>query len=198
MSQLVERLRRKVRPCHFREYESRDREACLEIFRSNEPDFVKPEYLPVFEHLLDEGTSYLLVLEQDGRVIGCGGLELRGEGDIATLLFGMIHRDHVGKGLGSSLLAMRLALLAPEGDTMAVSLETGAAAAAFFGSYGFELVSVGQQPKNREVEIGRLGMAIPVLWLEEIGTLVEERGITIDLRDDPDTAMGEPSPDDFE
>jgi N-acetylglutamate synthase-like GNAT family acetyltransferase len=198
MSQLVERLRQKASPCHFREYEPSDREACLAIFHSNEPDFVKPEYLPAFEMLLDQGTSYLLVLEHEGRIVGCGALELRGEGDIATLLFGMIHRDQVGRGFGSSLLAMRLALLAPEGDTMAVSLETGAAAAAFFGSYGFELVSVGQHGKNRETEIGRLGLAIPALWLEEIGTLVEERGITIDLRDDPGIAPGEPLPEDFD
>jgi len=191
MTALLDRLRQKVRPCHFREYEPRDRDACVGIFHSNEPDFLKPEDFPAFEALLDEGTSYFLVLEHEGLVVGCGGLELRGEGDIATLLFGMIHRDFRGRGFGSSLLAVRLALLAPGGDTMAVSLETGTVAAAFFGSYDFELVSVGQHGKESEAEIGRLGLSIPALWLEEIGTLVEEAGITIELRDDPEIAIGE-------
>ena len=68
---------------------------------------------------------------------------------------------------------------------MAVSLETGTAAAAFFGNYGFELVSVGPPERIRGAEIGRLGLAIPGLWLEEIGNLVIERGVTVVLRDDP-------------
>lgn len=198
MNDLVQRLRQKVRPCHFREYEPEDRAACVAIYRSNEPDFVKPEYFPAFERLLEEGTSYMLVLEHGGRIVGFGALELRGEQDVATLRFGMIHREWRGRGLGSALLAVRLALLAPDGDTMTVGLETGAASAAFFGSYGFELVSIGEATVHTEPEIGRLGLSMPALWLEEIGQVVEERGITVALRDEPMIDPGEGLPEGFD
>ena len=78
LSPLMEAIVPKLAACHIREYQPEDLEACIEVYRSNEPDFLAPEGLENFIEFLKLGTSYYLVIEHDGDVIGCGGLELVG------------------------------------------------------------------------------------------------------------------------
>eukprot|EP01031_Cornospumella_fuschlensis_P020046 gene20046-24566_t len=90
---LVDIIRPKLVPCRIREFHSDDLTACLNIHRSNEPDLVNPAALDKFVEFLAQGTSYLLVVEKDGQVVACAGLELVGDSNAAKLLHAMVHRD---------------------------------------------------------------------------------------------------------
>ena len=85
-SALLQVIAPKLTPCHLREYQPDDLEACLEIYRSNEPDLLPASGRAAFEQFLSMGTSYFLVIEHDGDLIACGGLELIGDSDTATLV----------------------------------------------------------------------------------------------------------------
>ena len=63
---------------HIREYTASDRIDCIEIFKTNMPDFFDPCELPQFETWLDkeikdehsENLVYYYVLETSGKIMG--------------------------------------------------------------------------------------------------------------------------------
>src|ERR1051325_4813106 len=101
----------------IRPYESKDRAACLEIFRSNCPPFFDPGELPLLERWLEHSgnktadtpgyrnaeADYLYVLQKEGAVLGCGGFYvLRGQNNV-RLAWGMVQRKEQKNGLGRML-----------------------------------------------------------------------------------------------
>eukprot|EP01031_Cornospumella_fuschlensis_P001616 gene1616-2020_t len=61
LSPLVQMMAPKVILCRIREYQDADFEACVDIHRSNQPDFLKPDSLGGFMEFLTFGTTYFLV-----------------------------------------------------------------------------------------------------------------------------------------
>ncbi len=168
-------------PCTIRDYTPEDREACLEVYHSNVPDPCPEAILPLCARFLDEGTSYLLVVEHEGRVAGCGGLELRGEGPFAHLFFGFLHKDWQGRGLGTTLLAARLSLIEHEGQDITVHLEAGTEAAGFFGRFGFKLGAVKANVLGPGRDVGHLVLQITPGEIDELGRRLAASGTVIEL-----------------
>lgn len=138
LSPLMQALVPKVAACRIREFLPEDLEACVEIHRSNQPDFVNPEDLASFTAFLEGSTSYFLVIEHDGDVIACGGLELVGDPDSATLVHSMVHREYQRRGFGSALLAAQLSLLEHEERPIDLWTRAGTETAGFYERLGFE------------------------------------------------------------
>lgn len=168
-------------PCTIRDYTPEDREACLAVYHSNVPDPCPEAILPLCERFLDEGTSYLLVVEHEGRVVGCGGLELRGEGPFAHLFFGFLHKEWQGRGLGSTLLAARLSLIEHEGQVITVHLEADTGAAGFFGRFGFKLAAVKANVLGPGRDVGHLVLQITPADIEDLGRRLAAAGTVIEL-----------------
>lgn len=124
LSPLMHAIVPRLALCRIREYDPEDLEACVEVYRSNEPDLLPGGGLDAFTAFLEGGTSYMLVIEHSGDVIGFGGLELVGDSDTALLRHGMIHREYQRRGFGTTLLAARIALL--ETDERPLELWMGA------------------------------------------------------------------------
>ena len=183
LSPLLQAIVPKLAACRIREYQPEDLEACLEVYRSNEPDFLSPEGLQNFTEFLQTGTSYYLVIEHAGDVIGCGGLELVGDSDNAWLMHGMVHREYHRRGYGTTLLAARIALL--ETDERPIELWTRASTPVipFYGRFGFQL-------ERLQVERLVTRRAPPGLCLQvepqdilDVRDALEERSIRIQLDD---------------
>jgi ribosomal protein S18 acetylase RimI-like enzyme len=175
LSSLTEAFQPKLVACRIREFHADDLEACLDIRRSNEPDFLDPEGFDAFVEFLAHGTSYLLVVEQDGKVVACAGMELVGDSNSAKVIHDMVHRDFHRRGIGSTLLAARLSLLEPEeGEPVQVFLRSRPAAAAFYGAYGFALHGL-------ERESGILRLVIAPDEIEALRVELAQRGIQIEL-----------------
>ncbi|HYF34333.1 MAG TPA: GNAT family N-acetyltransferase [Prosthecobacter sp.] len=138
LSPLMQALVPKVAACRIREFQSDDLEACVEIHRSNQAEFVEPDALESFVAFLEGGTSYILVIEHDGDVIACGGLELVGDPDSATLRHSMVHREYQRRGFGSALLAAQLSLMEHEDRPMDLWARAGSETAGFYERLGFE------------------------------------------------------------
>lgn len=176
---LVETLRPKLTPCRIREFRPEDLEACAEIHRSNEPDLLNPDALPAFVEFLAHGTSYILVVELDSKVVACAALELLGEVAAARLLHAMVHRDFQRRGIGTTLLAARLSLLEPEGDeAVRVVLRTAPAPAAFYGAFGFALHTL-----EKESGTAILHLAVAARDIEAIRSELAGHGVEIELNE---------------
>ena len=170
-------------PCTIRDYTPADHDACAAVYASNVPELYPEAILDECLTFLAEGTSYHLVLEHEGRVIGCGGLELRGEGPFAHLVFGFIHREFQKRGFGTTLLAARLSLLEHEEEAINVHLETGAEVAPFFARVGFELAEVKVNKLGPGRDSGHLVLKVQPAEAENLSYTLASRGVKIQLAD---------------
>lgn len=181
MNPTIEAFLEKVTPCKLREYIYSDREACIEIYRTNEPDFITPGFIHEFESYLDEPKSYFLVVEQEEGIVGCGGLELWGDAPHAAgLSFGMIRKDHHRKGLGTSLLAARISLL---GEEKELHMETSLEAVGFYARYGFELDSVTPNRLGKGVDYGNLVLDLDPDFISGIRSLLTSTAIELKINE---------------
>lgn len=178
LSLLMEAVMPKLVNCRLREYQPEDREACLEIHRSNLPHLQGTQSEEAFEEFLELGTSYFLVAEEHGDIIACAGLELVGDTDTATLVHAMVHADFHRRGFGTTLFAACLALLEPEGRPVELQARASRQAASFFGRFGFRLHSV-----SKNSDRGLLWLSVQEDDVADVRDALEERGIRIELND---------------
>jgi uncharacterized protein (TIGR02569 family) len=123
----------------LRPYEPRDRAACLALFDGNAPPFFAPAERADFEEFLDHPPgAYLVVDDEGGAVVGCGGVTAsRSSPSLGELTWGMVARTKHGKGIGRFLLLARLFLLAERPRITRVRLDTSQHTRGFFEREGF-------------------------------------------------------------
>lgn len=123
-------------------YSSEHRDAVLDLFDSNTPDYFLVEERPSLEAYLDElpGPAWV-ALASAGDVVGFGGVSFSNEHS-AWIRWGMVDRDHHRGGIGRQLLETRLAWIAANSSARQVRVGTTAAIAGFFQRFGFDLETV--------------------------------------------------------
>lgn len=91
----------------IRQYRESDFDAVVEIFRSNIPKYFGPSEEPGLRDFLAEFAELYSVIEVDGTVVGAGGIGLNDD-DTVSLCWGMVHREHLGTGVGKILTQYRI------------------------------------------------------------------------------------------
>lgn len=91
----------------IRPYNKSDLESVLAVFRSNIPKYFGPSEELELQDFLDEQPEHYYVIEVDGEVVGAGGIGLNDD-DTVSLCWGMVHREHLGTGLGKLLTEFRI------------------------------------------------------------------------------------------
>lgn len=124
---------------HYRAYTPADREACLRIFDTNAERFFSPGDRAQFEAFLRQPVEFYGVLcDDDGRVVGCGGIApSRTDPHAADLTWGMIDAALQGRGFGRLLVQARLRRLADMPGVTRVVLNTSHETAGFYEKMGF-------------------------------------------------------------
>lgn len=124
----------------LRRYAPRDRAAALACFRCNLPQFFAPHELGEFTAFLNrldgEGIPdlhYTTVLEQ-GEALAFGGWFRRKDSKLGGLAWGMVHREHHRRGLGTRLLEHRLGAMS---GLSACVIDTTPASFGFYARFGF-------------------------------------------------------------
>jgi GNAT superfamily N-acetyltransferase len=127
---------------HARDFVFSDRSACLAIFDGNCPPYFALEERVLFDDFLAAPPCPYVVLVDDlGVIVGCGGFDTNaGEGN-ASLCWGMVARELHGQGVGQILLELRLERIAQYGISE-VLIETSQHTARFFQKSGFNTVAV--------------------------------------------------------
>lgn len=185
-SPLLQAICPKLTPCRIREYQPDDLEDCLEIYRSISLNSKEPEDLTNFAEFLELGTSYYLVVEYEGDVIACGGLELIGDSDTATLVYGLVHGEYQRRGFGTTLLAARIALLEPEDRPVELWISTNEATIPFYGRFGFSLHSVDEHRPGPQNHPALLWLGIDDQDILDVRTALTDRDIFIHLNEAED------------
>jgi N-acetylglutamate synthase-like GNAT family acetyltransferase len=102
------------------------------------PPYFAPSERADFAHFLDHEAAKwgFQVVERDGRVIGCGGMAIGADGEIAHFCWAMVDRTLHRQGIGTALVRARLGTAA-EAGIREVWLDTSQHSRAFYERLGF-------------------------------------------------------------
>jgi ribosomal protein S18 acetylase RimI-like enzyme len=126
-----------------RDYTAADRPACLAVFDSNVPHFFVPPEREEFAAFLDDLPGpYLVVEDETGVIVGCGGYAVTPGTAVADLCWGMVDRARHGTGLGRVLLDARMERVRHDPAVDAVALNTSQHTRGFYERRGFVIERV--------------------------------------------------------
>ncbi len=137
----------------LRPYNTTDRTACIQIFKGNCPEYFDMSELEFFEMWLDgqdEGRNAYkvstaekyFVVEEEGKIIGCGGYYAVSDEMRAGMAWGMIHRDFHKQGFGEKLLQFRLDAIRESYPEHKILLDTSQRTYGFFERFGFVVTKI--------------------------------------------------------
>ncbi|WP_346319680.1 GNAT family N-acetyltransferase [Chitinophaga sp. YIM B06452] len=125
-------------------YTSAHRQACLEIFESNQPRYFAEEEKPGFMEWLDDHTDenpYFVMKDKD-ETVACGGIFLDSEHNEAGLAWGMVHGRYHKQGYGKQFTLYRLALLSETWPGAVHKIETSQHTEGFYAKMGFQTIKI--------------------------------------------------------
>ena len=124
----------------FRQYAPEDAPAVIGIFRSNIPKyFSKEEEQGLRDFLESDLAQHYYLIQKDGEVLGAGGIGLNDrQPPTVSLCWGMVHKDHLGAGLGKELTQFRIDLAQQTYGDLPLVISTSQHTRGFYEKYGFE------------------------------------------------------------
>lgn len=137
----------------IRLYKANDRQACLQIFRSNTPTYFAEDELCDFENWLngqDHGTLaykttqtekfYIMLI--DDAIVACGGFYIPRNENRGNMVWGMVDSVYHKKGFGKILLEFRIHSIKSDNPDVCISLDTTQHSFSFFEKQGFNLTKI--------------------------------------------------------
>jgi uncharacterized protein YdeI (YjbR/CyaY-like superfamily) len=126
-----------------RPYKKEDRQACIDIFKSNTPLYFADIELPYFEHWLngqDESqlaydqteAEHYYIIEYEDIIIACGGFYLPKAERRANMAWGMVLNNLHKKGIGRQFLEFRISQIQKLYPGYIISLDTSQHSYQFF------------------------------------------------------------------
>ncbi|MBI5384713.1 MAG: GNAT family N-acetyltransferase [Verrucomicrobia bacterium] len=121
-----------------RDYSPGDLAACLAVFESNVPEFFHPAEREGFAAFLAALPGpYVVVEDETGALVACGGYAVAPGTATADLCWGMVSRPYHHSGLGRLLLDARLGRIAAHPGLRDVALRTSQLTRGFYERRGF-------------------------------------------------------------
>ncbi|PKV62478.1 GNAT family N-acetyltransferase [Pontibacter ramchanderi] len=126
----------------IRPYTSTDQEALLQILRLNTPQYFAPEEEANLVLYLQERREDYFVVEQEGQVVGAGGINYFDGYTWARLSWDLVHPAFQGKGIGRELTLFRISKLKEMPTMQWLQVRTSQLVYPFYQKLGFELEQV--------------------------------------------------------
>jgi N-acetylglutamate synthase-like GNAT family acetyltransferase len=143
-----------------RDYDTKDRVACLELFDGNTPDFFAAEERGEYSRFLDQlPCPYLVVLSPEEGVVAAGGYYVTEDPRLGALAWGLVARAWHRRGVGLELLQLRIARLRSN-RVLAVRVRTSQRSRVFFERSGFRLVRVVPQGYAANIDLVELSLLL--------------------------------------
>lgn len=128
----------------IRAYQESDKHSVLNLLRLNTPAYFAHEEEKDLVYYLENELEYYFVLYNEGKLVGCGGINFSGNPKIGKISWDIFHPDYQGKSLGSKLLQHRIKKLKEFPELETITVRTSQLAYKFYEKNGFELVEVSE------------------------------------------------------
>jgi ribosomal protein S18 acetylase RimI-like enzyme len=172
-AQLYPPLERKV---VFRLYEERDFEACLAIYRKNEPGRFPPRHGSKFAEYLKKEQKTLIVAQSDSRVVGYGGINLMAP-NTAALCYGIVDPEFQRQRIGSALTLLRIAQLPSEPRGAFVFVFAVNASMPIYRRFGFIEATRWKTEDDEDHPLGFLH--VPLWSLDRVKSVLKRRQLRV-------------------
>jgi predicted GNAT family N-acyltransferase len=126
----------------MRTWTPEDREKCLDVFRTNMPNYFFTAEEDGFAKFLDAPDCEYFVVEDGDEVVACGGFHVNSEEREASMVWGMVRQDRHKRGIGTLLLLGRLQKIAAMPEVTHVHMDTSQFTFKFYERFGFVVESV--------------------------------------------------------
>lgn len=126
----------------IRNYNSEDKNVLLELLRLNTPTYFSPEEESDFTSYLDNYILAYFVVEIEGEIIGCGGINVIENQKTGVISWDIIHPNFQGKGIGKQLLEHRINFLKTNYVLDQIIVRTSQHTLDFYRKSGFELQEI--------------------------------------------------------
>ena len=124
-------------------YTPADHDACLAVFDTNVPRYFLKSERAGFESFLAELPGpYLVMTDDDGVVVACGGYAMNDEPGRADLCWGMVRQEKHRKGLGRTLTHRRIDAAKADPNVRVIALECSQHTTGFYERFGFRVTDV--------------------------------------------------------
>ena len=97
------------------------------------------ELYNILSNYLDKEIELYYVLLVDGKVVGCGGINVAEKRTIGKISWDIMHPDYQGKSLGKKLLRYRIKVLKAIPSIKKITVRTSQLAYKFYEKQGFTL-----------------------------------------------------------
>jgi GNAT superfamily N-acetyltransferase len=128
-----------VKNIAFRPYSESDKQACIDIFDANCPEYFAPNERQDYEEFLESAPQDYEVCEGDGRVLGAFGVFDHGEND-KILNWILLDPNTQGRGVGSKIMERVMRQVRTSGATT-MRIAASHKSAPFFAKFGATIVS---------------------------------------------------------
>ncbi|MGJ1325009.1 GNAT family N-acetyltransferase [Sphingobacterium faecium] len=123
----------------IRAYEVRDREIVLSVMQENIPAYFAQDEMEDLKYYLDFEIEQYFVLEAEGKIVACGGINLELEERRGVISWDIVLPSEQGKGYGRKLLEHRIAILKSMPDIDRITVRTSQMTYLFYQKNGFIL-----------------------------------------------------------
>jgi len=169
-SQLYPAVSKKVT---FRPYRPDDYDACLAIYVKNEAGRFPNGYRQKFEQYLRKDRKNFIIAERESRIAGYGGLTLVAP-NVAILCFGIVAPEFQRQRIGSTLTALRVALLEPQESGAFAVICAVNSSMPIYRRFGFVEASHWKSEDGAKHPVGFL--RLPILLLNRLKLTLHRRG----------------------
>lgn len=144
----------------IRSYQPEDKDQLIALFDLNSPNFFDPSEEKDFIEYLEREVEDYFVLEEDGQVMGCGGLNYFNDKKTIRISWDMVHPAFQNKGLGSQLVQYRLAYVKQQEAAELLVVRTSQFAHKFYARFGFNLVQTSKDYWAEGFDLYQMEMAL--------------------------------------
>lgn len=127
---------------NIRPYCAADKERLLEILRENIPQYFAVNEEQDFIDYLNHHLEQYYVLEVEGIIQACGGINLGKDGITAVISWDVVARQSQGKGYGRALTTFRIERMKEMEGISRVSVRTSQLVYQFYEKFGLQLREV--------------------------------------------------------
>lgn len=126
----------------IRKYSNSDKIQVLNLLKLNTPKYFDPTEEEDLRHYLEEKREDYFVYEEDGKIIGAGGINYFPNEQLARISWDMVHPNSQGKGVGRQLTQYRIDYLKQQPNIHTIVVRTTQLVYKFYEKMGFELKKV--------------------------------------------------------
>lgn len=137
----------------LRPFQPADKTICLAIFESNLPlYFVDKEQEEFSVYLDEECIPNYWILEDNDKVVGCGGIYENFKDNSVGLAWGMIHNNSHKKGYGTFLTKFRVERMIEKYPTRIKRLATSQHTFPFYEKMGFKVTKITEKGFGEDID----------------------------------------------